>query len=724
MANGVYHMNYEAMNCFTEPILIKNIHKEEIIFMNIAMQKILGTKPNIEYFIERNFSNREQDKKIEIDLKEKGVFCGVFSFAFDIELDFKCVWLEMNQTVLYTIKSLERDLVEAVPSGMVVLDIEHLKILYTNSECDKIFNQENSWKDSDNRFKILLYEEDQEFVLNEIKRGIKEQSHVDIEFRIKDREKEIKWIRLFGRTHTLQENRLFFCANLKDLSAFREAGDRIHMEKMLLHRMNHLSEEVVFRLDLKKKIAQFMGKSFDIFGEYTTIENFPEPILNMKLVYEEDIPIFQDMVEAFYLDIQKSFEMRYYMSNGEIEWQKVVYDFVRNDDGEPLFVTGKLINIHEHKKLEEQAKIDLLTGFYNKITTENEIEYLLKQSDIQTDTHTLFIIDLDYFKSVNDNLGHHFGDIVLHNVATDIRNCFREDDIFGRIGGDEFIVLMKQCDDIEAIMMRAYEVCKCLDQTFQGETNSYSISASIGIAMYPNDALHFEELYQKGDKALYQSKANGKNCYTRYQDDFIYNNSCIIPKIDTLPQEVYAKLDSINYKILSTVFHLLYETNDILISLKTVMAYLGKVYHVDRCYIFETSDNETKYENRYCWVNEELLSYETERSFVDVDVLNAIYANNLDNDIFYTNDIYSIKDKQATCVLEEDRVESIFLIRLLKKTDFQMFFGMDDCKEKREWSSKDIQTLYHTTKAIFSSLIHYNVVKKLKQDISKLENRG
>ncbi len=170
----------------------------------------------------------------------------------------------------------------------------------------------------------------------------------------------------------------------------------------------------------------------------------------------------------------------------------------------------------KQQELQLKAERDPLTKLYNKEVTALLIEDYIRFHNAQN-LGALFLIDLDNFKSANDQRGHIFGDELLVTVAKKLSQLFRLDDIVGRIGGDEFMVFMKNVHDIESVELKAHEICTALHIGFEkkDKTNGF-ISASIGVALFPTHANEYNNLYKNADEALYSSKDNGKNTYSIY----------------------------------------------------------------------------------------------------------------------------------------------------------------------------------------------------------------
>ena len=174
------------------------------------------------------------------------------------------------------------------------------------------------------------------------------------------------------------------------------------------------------------------------------------------------------------------------------------------------------IKASEHSKvLEDKADTDLLTDLNNKMATERKIrEYMEKYPDKQG---VLFVLDVDNFKKINDTMGHAFGDEVLRSLSVRLQSMFRATDIVGRTGGDEFMVFLKDIREISMIEREGKKIEQFFHQFEVGEYVKYSVTASVGAAVFPSDGKTFEDLYKSADNALYVSKRHGKNQLTFYK---------------------------------------------------------------------------------------------------------------------------------------------------------------------------------------------------------------
>ena len=224
--------------------------------------------------------------------------------------------------------------------------------------------------------------------------------------------------------------------------------------------------------------------------------------------FEKDI--LRDIYESGRREL--SFEYQRRLTENNIRWIYNEIRFLTDVDSGHLcaMLTAKDISVEksEEERLIEDAKMDKMTKLYNRETTMKYIEKILKEE--ADDMHVLFMIDVDNFKSLNDTLGHQTGDEFLISLAYQLKHNFRETDIVGRIGGDEFFALMKNVSDKEVIEKKVDELFNDISKVCLNYP-SVKLSASIGVAIYPYKAKTLEELYSKADEALYKAKGRGKN---------------------------------------------------------------------------------------------------------------------------------------------------------------------------------------------------------------------
>lgn len=182
-------------------------------------------------------------------------------------------------------------------------------------------------------------------------------------------------------------------------------------------------------------------------------------------------------------------------------------------------IISKIRNNEKKKELEDKADTDLLTGLTNKLATERKIKDFMTQNP--NSQSMLFICDVDNFKKINDTMGHAFGDEVLRSLGQQIGAIFRATDIIGRIGGDEFMIFLKGVSDPDSVRKEAKKVEDFFHNFQAGEYVKYAATASIGVAIFPQEGDDFETLYKAADQGLYKAKKRGKNQLAFYRDEWM-----------------------------------------------------------------------------------------------------------------------------------------------------------------------------------------------------------
>lgn len=168
----------------------------------------------------------------------------------------------------------------------------------------------------------------------------------------------------------------------------------------------------------------------------------------------------------------------------------------------------------EVSDIKSKSYQDALTGLWNRAYTENAVNEMISQGK----KGALFMLDMDNFKAVNDNYGHIAGDETLKIFAGTLKKFAGEGDILCRIGGDEFMIFVKDVTKKSELGSRAADIISDFQKKFAALSFETECSVSIGIAQTPEDGLEFNKLYNSADKALYYVKQNGKNAYHFFSD--------------------------------------------------------------------------------------------------------------------------------------------------------------------------------------------------------------
>jgi len=157
------------------------------------------------------------------------------------------------------------------------------------------------------------------------------------------------------------------------------------------------------------------------------------------------------------------------------------------------------------------ATHDPLTNVFNRRWLEHKIEGLMEESNSESPEHSLMCIDLDGFKIINDNYGHKAGDIFLSQFCREAEHTIRHNDTFCRMGGDEFSILLENCDEQNALKIANELLHRIRKFHVDFEDNALQVTCSIGICQFSANDIVFEDLIRRADELCYEAKRKGKD---------------------------------------------------------------------------------------------------------------------------------------------------------------------------------------------------------------------
>ena len=250
---------------------------------------------------------------------------------------------------------------------------------------------------------------------------------------------------------------------------------------------------------------------------------------------EDRDQVFSRFPGKLFQDDRINHEYRFLDKNGTYRWIHDHVKLIRDNNGQPIEIVGSWLDITERKKQESlvthMAYHDDLTGLPNKnllIDRFNQIVPRIKRYKLRA---AILFIDLNRFKIINDTLGHSVGDEVLKEVALRLSKCIRSSDTLSRLGGDEFVILFPEINSTEDVSMLAERVFTALEPSIKLKEHEFTITASIGTCICPDDGDQLETLLNRADSAMYRAKEEKQNSYKFYTMDMSVNS------IETLKME-------------------------------------------------------------------------------------------------------------------------------------------------------------------------------------------
>lgn len=432
----------------------------------------------------------------------------------------------------------------------------------------------------------------------------------------------------------------------------------------------------------------------------------------IKMVYEPDRVFFYQKQGAGASQAGKvSFHCRVLCDDGGYKWVVGSWQSVTGEDGSDRIFCVMLDNDEDREivdSLRQRAERDALTGLYNREATQQKVSGYLNQGTNRISA--LFLIDTDNFKQVNDNMGHLFGDAVLTEMAIGMQKLMRQSDVVGRIGGDEFIVFLKDIPSQDVAEEKARKLLDTFKNLFQGEKSPVEVTGSIGVALYPQDGRNFQALYQNADLALYRAKSLGKNQYALFNDKEMMSiagmgYSSLGSAIDS-NQKAQGETDN----LVTYVFQILYDAKDLDNAMQTILEIVGKRFDVSRAYIFENSEDGKYCDNTYEWCNTGIVPQKEYLQHYPYEGLSGYEDLFRENALFYCRDINTLKPEQ-TALFAEQGVRSTLQCAIQDDGVFSGFVGFDECTGTRMWTKEEIGML-----SLISQLLTVFLQKKRASD--------
>lgn len=477
-------------------------------------------------------------------------------------------------------------------------------------------------------------------------------------------------------------------------------------DRALFEAMQQLSSNLLFRVDLLTNHVELLGKMCEAYDLPKTLEDFPQSVF--AFVAPDDRETLLQMMQDMRHGLETVCDIRLKAKDSTLRWHRNEYLLHYDANGTPIEALGKISDVHEKKELETKLARDGLTGCLRREAFEALCgEYMHNAVD---KSHALFIIDIDNFKAINDNLGHHFGDIVLRETGDRLRSIFRSSDYIGRVGGDEFMVFMRDVSDFSLVAKKAEEIVDAMDVTYKGKSQSYHISGSVGLALAPHDGGDFLTLYKNADTALYDVKNRGKNGYLRYHNALSKGTM-----ENTTPFDLAARSTAqhFNQALLADVFDLLFESKALDISMHQVLQLVGKALGVSRCYVFEQSKTvPDAYTNTYEWCAPGISAEIENLDCLPAALVRPFFDKANDAGILYCNDLTALKDDGAYTLMAQQGVQSFLHAYTSRDNQVSYVFGFDECTTPRVWSPMEISTIMYVSRIVAQFLNYKNALEQ------------
>lgn len=358
-----------------------------------------------------------------------------------------------------------------------------------------------------NRFDRFIHEEDRERVLESIRRQTAASDYDKVEYRARTADGRTLW--LFDNGQLVRDGGgAWFYVIVMDITPLRNAQQELRISEERHRIVTELSESIIFEYDLRARRAYLSPRFGEKFG-YTPDVDASTGAFAEACIHPDDRPRYAEFVAALTAGKPSPAEVRFVRRPSGSLWCRLNAAAIFDDAGSAVRIVGNITDIDKEKRAAERlrlrAEIDPLTKLYNKTAATARITACL-EGDPPAGLHALLVVDINHFKKINDTCGHLSGDKALVETARRLHSIIRKDDIAGRVGGDEFIVLLRDVPNRDILAERLQGIRDALSFPLRG--SGLRLSASIGAAVFPDDARTYTELFQLADQDMYRLKKN------------------------------------------------------------------------------------------------------------------------------------------------------------------------------------------------------------------------
>ncbi|MBR7149590.1 MAG: diguanylate cyclase [Oscillospiraceae bacterium] len=518
----------------------------------------------------------------------------------------------------------------------------------------------------------------------------------ECEFRLLRKEGEPVWTLIKSRLYVETDGQEYFYIAVRDNSRSKALQQSLQSTAERNRTIIEQADGIIFEWDFATDVMHCSPKWEEHFGYPPVSKNYSAQMGIATHFHPDDLPAIREYIARLRAgQTTAALDVRIATGDGHYLWYKITGTLQKDENGAPVRIIGMLQNIDELKRaaitLREQAERDALTKLLNKASSQRLIsEYLLEREP--SAMAALLVLDLDNFKGVNDTYGHLYGDAMLAQIGATLRRLFRSNDVIGRIGGDEFVILLRDIPDEKILHSRCELLLETFRELFGRIAPALPVSLSIGAAFAPVHGTSYADLFHHADEALYQAKNEGKNTYCVYdpqeQFDLLLGSGRANTRIDSDEQPGMA-----NDSFARFVFRRLYEGRDFTTAINEILAYIGQQFNVSRVYIFENDETNEYCSNTFEWCNKGIVPqiHELQNISYEKDIKGWREAFD-ERGILYCQDISTL-EPHIRAIVEPQGIKSMLHCAIMDGGVFRGYVGFDECTQTRMWTQDQVNLL-------------------------------
>ncbi|RFF31725.1 bifunctional diguanylate cyclase/phosphodiesterase [Wenzhouxiangella sediminis] len=339
----------------------------------------------------------------------------------------------------------------------------------------------------------------------------------DLEHRIiRPDDGRVRWIKVHAEIEGTPENARRMVGFIQDITERKRIEAAIAESEAQYRSVVDNIREVVFQADAEGRWT-FLNPAWEEITGYPVAESMAQRYI--EFVHPRDRKGSEREFRELMAGRQSAArsEVRYLTQRGDFRWFEVNVRATSDADGRIVGCAGTLRDITQQREAEQKmrqlAHYDPVTGLPNRILALDRLDQLLKAADRKGEYVAVLFLDLDHFKKANDTLGHGAGDQLLKEAAQRLLADVREQDTVARFGGDEFLIMAGGLDRPTAAQPVAEKLLKSFRDSFHIQGREFVLTASLGIAIAPDDGTTSQDLLRNADIAMYQSKGEGRNTF-------------------------------------------------------------------------------------------------------------------------------------------------------------------------------------------------------------------
>lgn len=576
---------------------------------------------------------------------------------------------------------------------------------YTREEVKKRFNDQ---------FLEMVYPGDRAGLLKNANEQLQTGNAIELEYRVMHKNGSPIWI--LDKARLIEDGQggtCFYCL-LIEITDRKKAQEELRLSLERHQVIMDQATDIIFEWDICADKLSFSPNWKKKFG-YNPIDNrISGQIPLSQNIHPDDIPAFVKIMQDTAAGVPYSeTEFRIKDKSEQYLWCRIRATAQFDSEHRAIKAVGVIVDIDGEKKekqaLWDMAQKDALTGLYNKNAVSALVQRRMESLGCST-VHALLILDVDFFKEVNDTYGHLCGDSLLSNVAATLQSRVRSTDLVGRIGGDEFLIYLPEVKNEAAALRKAEKLLEALTQ-LTPENGAPPITCSIGIVVAPCGDEDYETLYKNADLALYHRKNNGRGGVTVYNMGFC-GSSPMESRSTVMDSEIEG--GRVDNHMSQYCFRALYSAKDTESAIQRLLEIIGRSYDVSRTYIFEDSDDGLLCSNTFEWCADNVKPQITElQNLSYIDDLDDYKKNFDENGLFYLADVRDTPPNLRS-VLEPQGIRSMLQCAILDEGKFVGYIGFDECRNYRAWGSKQVDAFKITADVLSTFLVRLRQKQKLK----------